>query len=106
MHRNDGSVHALSLTRFLHPLLTERLQIHLAIGAWGIFAYTRGIPSSRMFARGLAVLYAVLAIMGFIPGFNTMFGLVPLYGNDVWLHALLALVAAYYGWVHRNPAHA
>jgi hypothetical protein len=46
-------------------------------------AYTRGISSSRMFARGLVVLYAVLAIMGFIPGFNTMFGLAPLYGHDV-----------------------
>ena len=30
--------------------------------------------------------------------------MVPLYGNDIWLHAVLALVAAYFGWVHRNPA--
>jgi hypothetical protein len=31
-------------------------------------------------------------------------GLVPIYGNDVWLHAVLALVAAYFGWMNRDPA--
>jgi hypothetical protein len=75
--------------------------VHLAIGAWGIVAYTRGTPSSRMFARGPAVLYGILAVMGFIPGFNVLFGLVPLYGHDVWLHALTAVLAAYSGWIHR-----
>ena len=67
----------------LFPVNLVHNLVHLAIGAWGIVAYARGIPSSRMFARGLAVLYAVLAIMGFIPGLNTVFGLVPLYGHDV-----------------------
>jgi hypothetical protein len=44
----------------------------------------------------------VLMIAGFIPGLSTMFGLVPLFGNDIWLHAVLAGVAAYFGWVHRD----
>jgi hypothetical protein len=38
------------------------------------------------------------------PGLSTMFGLVPLFGNDIWLHALLAAVAAYFGWMHRDVA--
>jgi len=84
----------------LFPVNLLHNLVHLAIGAWGIFAYTRGIPSSRVFARGLAVLYAVLAVMGLIPGLNILFGLVPLYGHDVWLHALTAVVAAYFGWMH------
>jgi hypothetical protein len=33
-----------------------------------------------------------------------MFGLVPLFGNDIWLHALLAIIAAYFGWMHRDVA--
>jgi hypothetical protein len=33
-----------------------------------------------------------------------MFGQLPLYGDDTWLHLLLALVAAYFGWVNRSPA--
>jgi hypothetical protein len=85
----------------LFPVNLLHNLVHLAIGAWGILAYSRGLPESRMFARGLAVLYGLFAVMGLIPGLNTVFGLVPLYGHDVWLHALTAAVAAYFGWVHR-----
>ena len=85
----------------LFPVNLLHNLVHLAIGAWGILAYTRGIPGSRAFARGLAVLYGLFAVMGLIPGLNTTFGLVPLYGHDVWLHALTAAAAAYFGWFHR-----
>jgi hypothetical protein len=44
----------------------------------------------------------VFAVMGFIPGVDTTFGLVPLHDNDVWLHVLLAVPAAYFGFVHRD----
>lgn len=71
--------------------------VHLAIGIWGLAAY-RSYGGARGFARGLAILYAVFAVMGLIPGLNTTFGLVPLFGHDVWLHALTAAVAAYFGW--------
>jgi hypothetical protein len=47
-------------------------------------------------------LYGLLAILGLIPGTNTLFGLVPIYGHDVWLHALSALIAAYFGFVARE----
>jgi hypothetical protein len=42
--------------------------------------------------------------MGLIPGLKTLFGLVPLYGHDVWLHATLAIVVAYFGFVARPAA--
>jgi hypothetical protein len=41
-------------------------------------------------------------VMGLTPVLNTTFGLITLYGHDVWLHALLAIIAAYFGWA---PAH-
>ncbi len=71
--------------------------VHLAIGVWGLVGY-RSHGGAVTFARGLTILYALLAIMGLIPGLNTMFGLVPIYGNDVWLHAGTALLAAYFGF--------
>ena len=43
-----------------------------------------------------------LSVLGLLPQTNTLFGFVPLHGNDVWLHAVLALVAAYFGFVHRE----
>ncbi len=75
--------------------------VHLLFGIWGVVA-SRSLSGAIAYARGVAIAYAVLTLMGFIPGLNTMFGLAPLYGNDIWLHALLALIAAYFGWVHRS----
>lgn len=50
------------------------------------------------FARSIAVFYGVLALMGMIPQLNTVFGWLPIQGNDIWLHAATATVAAYFGW--------
>lgn len=74
--------------------------VHLAVGAWGIVA-SRSVAASRLFGKAVAIFYGLLAILGLIPGVNTLFGLVPIYGHDIWLHALSALVAAYFGFVAR-----
>ena len=46
----------------------------------------------------VAVVHLLLAVMGMIPATRTTFGLVPIWGNDVWFHLLLALPAAYFGF--------
>lgn len=77
--------------------------VHLAIGAWGLASY-RSFNGARAFARGLAIFYGLLAIMGlpFMPGIvKTTFGLIPIYGADVLLHAATALVAAYFGFIQQ-----
>ena len=86
----------------LFPVNTLHNVVHLMFGLWGLAA-SRSLGGSVMYARGVAIIYAVLTIAGFVPNLNTLFGFCPLYGNDIWLHGLLALVAAYFGWVHRNP---
>jgi hypothetical protein len=75
--------------------------VHLLFGVWGLLAY-KSFSAAKGFARAVAVIYAILLVAGLIPGLNTMFGFVPLFGNDVWLHALLAAPAAYFGFVHRD----
>jgi hypothetical protein len=87
----------------LFPVNTLHSIVHLLFGVWGLLAY-KSYGGSRTYFRAVAVIYALLTVMGFIPGLHVTFGLIPLYGNDIWLHALLALVGAYFGWVHRNPA--
>src|SRR5687767_9093316 len=87
-----GALLGLFPVNMLHTL------VHLAIGAWGIAAFMGMGSSPAIYARSLAVLYGVLGIMGLIPGLNTVFGLVPLHGHDVWLHLGTAAVAAYFGW--------
>jgi hypothetical protein len=75
--------------------------VHIAVGAWGLLA-SRSVAGSRLFGKALAILYGLLTILGLVPGANTLFGLVPIYGHDVWLHALSAIVAAYFGFVARE----
>jgi hypothetical protein len=86
-----GRLFGLFPVNWLHNL------VHLAFGVWGVIAY-RSFSAARLYAQSVAIIYAVLTVMGLIPGLNTLFGLVPLYGHDVWLHALLAIVAAFFGF--------
>ena len=94
---NYGQVLGLFPVNILHNI------VHILFGLWGLLSY-KSLSAAKGYARGVAIAYAVLTVAGIVPGLNTMFGLVPLYGNDIWLHALLALVAAYFGWMHRDVA--
>ncbi|BAY12281.1 DUF4383 domain-containing protein [Calothrix sp. NIES-2098] len=77
--------------------------VHIAVGIAGLVSY-RTYIRSRNYARGLAIFYGVLAVMGLLPVLNTVFGLIPIFGNDVWLHAITALIAAYFGFKTPSPA--
>jgi len=81
----------------LFPVNAVHNLAHILFGIWGLVA-SRRWDSARFYARGVAIIYGVLAIAGLIPGLNTMFGLMPIHGNDVWLHALIAIAAAYFGF--------
>lgn len=81
----------------LFPVNVVHTLVHLAIGVWGLVA-SKSVGAAVMYGRSLAVIYGVLAVMGLIPGLNTVFGLVPLHGHDIWLHAGSALIAAYFGF--------
>lgn len=71
--------------------------LHLIVGFWGVAAWS-GATSALRYARAMALLFGLLALMGLVPGLNTIFGLMPLHGHDIWLHAGTAAIAAYFGW--------
>jgi len=75
--------------------------VHAAIGLWGL-ASGGSYAGARSYFRSLAVIYGLLTILGLIPLTNTVFGLVPIFGNDIWLHALTAIAAGYLGFA--SPA--
>jgi hypothetical protein len=81
----------------LFPVNALHNLVHIAWGLFGIIAY-RSLSGARAFAKASAVVYAVLTVFGLIPGLNTLFGLVPMFGHDVWLHALIAIASAYFGF--------
>lgn len=99
----EGMSHGMLLGLF--PVNAVHNLVHIGFGIWGLAAY-RSLTGARLYARVVAVIYAVLAVMGLIPGLQTLFGLVPLYGHNIWLHAVLAAVAAYFGWIARPSGEA
>jgi hypothetical protein len=87
----------------LFPVNVLLSALHLAIGALGIAAWQADhvwhrMTSPRTYARFLTALLGALAVLGLIPGLNTLFGLLPLHGHDIWLHLVTAALAAYFGW--------
>ena len=93
-----GGPHLLGLFP-VSPVLSV---IHILLGAWGIYAGTR-LSRALWFARRAAVVAAVLLVMGMIPGPDNLFGAAPLYGNNLLLHGLLAILCFLFGWLYRRP---
>ena len=94
----------------LFPVNTLHNVVHLLFAILGIAAWAGGW--GRGYFQFLTVLYGLLAIMGLIPVMQTTFGLIPIWGHDVWLHGAIAAASAYFGFVRGNvdvhthtPAH-
>ena len=99
----EGPGHG-NLLGLFHVNLLHNI-VHLLFGVLGLAA-SRAYGTARGYARLVAVSYVLLAVMGLIPALNiyNTFGLVPIHGHDVWLHILLAVPAAYFGFAHREDA--
>jgi hypothetical protein len=89
-----GYILGLFPTNLVHNL------VHLAVGILGIASYI-SLKSARVFNRIFAVAYILLAVMGLLPLAKTTFGLMPIFGNNVWFNGLTGLIAGYFGFV--NP---
>jgi uncharacterized protein DUF4383 len=92
-----GFVMGLLPVNVLHNL------VHVLFGILGVVAYA-GSFAPRVYAQIVAVSYGLLVVLGLLPATHTLFGFVPIYGNDVWLHLALGAVAAYFGFM--SPAEA
>jgi hypothetical protein len=97
VHAFHGYLFGLFPVNLVHNL------VHLLFGVMGV-AMSRSFDSARLYARIVAVVYAVLAFLGLLGGLNTLFGICPIHGNDVWLHGLIAVIAAYFGFAAAHRA--
>ena len=93
VHQHYRDLFGLFPVNVLHNI------VHLAIGLAGILAFAT-FNYARLYSRVLAIVYGVLAVMGAIDAgnLNTTFDLIPIFSHDIWLHALTAAAAAYFGW--------
>ncbi|BAU67198.1 unknown protein [Stanieria sp. NIES-3757] len=86
-----GLLFGLFPTNLMHNI------VHLLVGILGLVAANTE-SSARLYNRGFAVAYILIALMGLLPFAQTTFGLMPIFGNNVWFNALTGLVAGYIGF--------
>lgn len=72
----------------LFPVNVLHNVVHLLFGLWGVAA-ARSFGGAKTYATVAGVIYLVLAVLGFIV--PTTFGLIPIGGNNIWLHAILGI---------------
>lgn len=82
----------------LFPVNVLHNLVHLTVGILGIVA-SRTLSSARLFSGALAIFYGVLTLMGLFMPTQSSLGFIPIFGNDIWLHAFTAAIAAYFGFI-------
>lgn len=91
---NHGLLLGLFPVNWVHSIY------HLMVGLFGLFA-CRSHILALWFSRFLGLTLAALTIFGIIPQLHTLYGLMPLYGHDIWLHGLEAVIGLYLGFFAR-----
>lgn len=99
----DGGTHTgvedPGLVLGLFPVNLLHNIVHLLFGVWGIVA-SRSWSASKSYCQIAGIIYLVLTVLGLVAPDG--FGLVPLGGNDIWLHALLAVALLFFGFTARD----
>jgi hypothetical protein len=83
----------------LFPVNVLHNLVHLAFGGWGLLASSTARHATA-YCRIGGIAYLALAVVGLLT--PTGFGLVPLGGHDIWLHALLGAILAAVGFSDRS----
>lgn len=94
--RASGGGGAPAMILGLFPTSIAHNLVHLVFGVWGLWA-SRNTRRAVNYAFASGAIYLVLALIGmFVPN---VFGLIPIGGLDIPLHAgiALALIAAAFG---------
>lgn len=73
--------------------------IHLLTGAVFVYAgMADDVKTARMAFQVFGVVYALIAVLGFVSGDNPILGIVSSNMPDTWLHVVIAVVALYFGF--------
>jgi hypothetical protein len=85
----------------LFPVNTLHNLVHAIFGVWGLLA-SRSFGGSKNYAQVSGVLFIALTVLGYLAPDG--FGLLPLGGNDILLHAFLGIPLAIIGFTARDRA--
>ena len=72
--------------------------VHLLSGAVALWAGLTSASNSRLYFRVFGVVYALVAVLGFVSGDEPVLGIVANNAADTWLHVLIAVVSLALGF--------
>lgn len=78
--------------------------VHIVSGVIFLLAGMGGAGASRMWFQIFGLIYAVVAIWGFMVGNGTVLWVISNNQNDTWLHVVLAVVMLLIGFVSPRQA--
>jgi hypothetical protein len=78
--------------------------VHLATGILAIVAGVTSERASRIFFQVFGVIYACVALLGFVGGDKALLGIVANNSADAVLHVIIAIVALYLGFGMKTGA--
>jgi uncharacterized protein DUF4383 len=78
----------------LFPVNVVHNVVHLLFGAWGLYA-SKSATNARRYCLLSGAIYLLLAGIGFV--LPETFGLIPIGGNDITLHAVLGIALTMVG---------
>jgi len=80
--------------------------IHLLSGAIALYAGMTSAAYAKTYFKVFGVIYALVAILGFVYGDKDVLGFIASNAADTWLHVVIAVVALYAGFVGGEEASA
>ena len=95
---SDGHLLGIFHVNALHNV------IHLLSGLVGLYVGSTSEKNSRMYFQVFGVIYALVAILGFVYGDSDILTIVASNMADTWLHVVIAVVALYFGFASKKEA--
>jgi hypothetical protein len=83
----------------LFPINLLHNLAHLLLGVWGILA-ARTFSAAQAYCKLGGMIYLALAVIGLID--PTTFGLIPIGGNDIFLHTVLGVLLVWVGFATKE----
>ena len=94
----DGKLLGIFAVNTMHNI------VHVATGVVALIAGFASERGAKIFFQVFGVIYAVVALLGFVYGEQLLLGLVSNNTADTWLHVAIALLALYLGFMMKAPA--
>jgi hypothetical protein len=74
------------------------------LGLVGILASAR-LASARYYCMVMFLLNGAATVMGFLPQADTVWGTLPLFEADTWVHAAVSILSGYFAFVAPEPTY-